>query len=112
MALSVKELTETLNLKIIAGENGLANTVKNVYIGDLLSWVMGNATEGDAWITIQGHVNIAAVALLTNVSCVIVCESAEVAAQTIEKANLEDIPLLTSELPAYELAIKMHEVLL
>ena len=31
------------------------------YAGDLLSWVMGRAKEGDAWVTIMSNVNIVAV---------------------------------------------------
>ena len=104
MLMSVSEFAEKMNLEVVAGEGGLKNKIKGVYIGDLLSWVMGRAKEGDAWITIQGHVNIVAVALLAVVSCIVVCESAEVSEQTIEKANIEDIPILTGKLPAYETA--------
>ena len=104
MALTVKEFAEKLNLKVAAGEKSLGNEIKGMYIGDLLSWVMGKAKEGDAWITIQGHLNIVAVAMLTSVSCIIVCESAEVNDQTVERADAENIAILTSSLNAFELA--------
>jgi len=112
MALTVAELAEKLNLKFIAGTVGSTNVIEGAYVGDLLSWVMGRAKESDAWITIQGHENIIAVAALAAVSCVVVCESAELYGRTAEKAEREGIPLLTSELPAYELAVKLHEILL
>lgn len=32
--------------------------ITGVYIGDLLSWVMGRAQSGDAWITIMSNANI------------------------------------------------------
>ena len=35
--------------------------VTSAYIGDLLSWVMGKAKSGDAWITIMSNKNILAV---------------------------------------------------
>ena len=104
MIRTVRELAELMNLDVMAGEGGLDNPVSGMYICDLLSWVMGKAQEGDMWVTIQGHVNIVAVALLTVVSCIVVCESAEVMDQTISKANDENIPLLRSELTAYRLA--------
>jgi hypothetical protein len=34
------------------------------YTGDLLSWVMGRASCGNAWITIMSNINIIAVASL------------------------------------------------
>ena len=36
--------------------------VSGVYIGDLLSWVMGRAGADEAWITIMSNRNIVAVA--------------------------------------------------
>jgi len=106
MAITVREFAEKMDCKIVAGESGSDNTVNGMYIGDLLSWVMGNAKEGDAWVTIMGHVNVVAVALLTVVSCVVICESAEISPQTIEKANLEGIPILSGKMPAFETARK------
>ena len=48
--------------------------VKGAYIGDLLSWVMGRAQENNAWITIMSNINVAAVASLADVACVILTE--------------------------------------
>ena len=31
--------------------------IEGAYCGDLLSWVMGRAKSGDAWITIKGVLN-------------------------------------------------------
>lgn len=92
------------DFKIVAGEEGLDNQIKGVYIGDLLSWVMGKAREFDVWITIQGHLNIIAVAALTGVSCIIVAEGAEIEADTIKKAELEDILLISTKLTSYDVA--------
>ena len=45
--------------------------VEGGYCGDLLSWVMGRARSGNAWVTIMTNVNVVAVAALTDVSCVV-----------------------------------------
>lgn len=100
----VKDIIEKFQLEPLSALGALDNEIKNVYIGDLLSWVMGRAKENCAWITIQGHVNIIAVATLVNAACIIVCENAEISADTIEKAESEEIPLLKSKLNSYELA--------
>ena len=48
--MTVRELGERLSLKELAGAGGLTREVTGCYIGDLLSWVMGRAREGDVWI--------------------------------------------------------------
>ncbi len=84
--------------------------ITDIYIGDLLSVVMGKAKEGNAWLTIQGHINIVAVALLTGVSCIIVCENSEVDANTIEKATNEEISVFSTPLSAFHAAKKLIEL--
>lgn len=74
------------------------------YVGDLLSWVMGRAQSGDAWITIMSNINIAAVAALTDAACVIIAEGVELGDNIIEVAKSKGINILSSEKKAFELA--------
>ncbi len=104
--MTVKELAEKLELTVVAGEDALDNAVKGVYIGDMLSWVMGKLREGEAWITIQGHLNIIAVANLTNAACIIIAEDAEVSADTIKKADIISIPVLKTKESMYSVVKK------
>jgi len=106
----VEELCQKLDLSLIAGASGLQREVDGVYIGDMLSWVMGRAQEKQLWITIQTNLNILAVALMADISCIVIAENAEIPAETIEKANDEGIPLLQSSLTAYQLAAKLAGV--
>ena len=78
--------------------------INHAFIGDLLSWVMGHAKSEDAWITILGHPNIIAVALLRELSCVVIAHEAQIQPETIEKANEEDFLILKSPLSAFEIA--------
>jgi predicted transcriptional regulator len=102
-AMKVSQVAERLGLRQLAGGEGLEAEVSGVYAGDLLSWVMGRAKEKNIWVTIQGHVNVAAVALLTGVSCVVVAEGAEVSQELIEKAAAEEIPLFSSQEDTFRL---------
>ena len=77
--------------------------IKSAFIGDLLSWVMGHAKSNDAWITILGHPNIIAVALLRELACVIIAHDAQIQQETIAKANEEDFLILKSPLSAFEI---------
>lgn len=102
--MTVKEICDRLDLKPITGDCGLNREVSGVYICDLLSWVMAHAQKGDAWITIQSHSNTIAVASLLELSCIIICEDAEIEEDTIKKAIDEEIPVLSSTKSAFMLA--------
>ena len=104
--MKVSELAETEGFRAIAlPEPG--REIEGCYIGDLLSWVMGRAREGNAWVTIMSNINIEAVASLADVSCVILAEGVEPDAQVCETALAKGINLITAGLPAYEVAVKL-----
>ncbi len=83
--------------------------IGGVYIGDLLSWVMGRASTDDAWITIMSNINVVAVASLADVACVLFAEGVMPDDTVIATAADKGINLLVSDLAAYELAIRLHE---
>jgi len=109
--MKVKDLAEKLSLKVLAGEIGLDKEVEGGYCGDLLSWVMSHASKGDSWITVQIHPNIIAVAVLLELSCIIIPENIGVEQLTIDKANAESIPLLQSPDHAFELCAKIKSMI-
>ena len=73
------------------------------YTCDLLSHVMGKGQADMAWITVQAHMNVIAVAALLDFACVIIPENLPVEAPIIKKAQDEDIIILSSSMTAYEL---------
>lgn len=79
--------------------------IKGVYIGDLLSWVMGRVKADDAWITIMSNINIVAVASLADVSCIILAEGVELERSVSQTAALKGINVISTKLPAYETAM-------
>ena len=85
--------------------------VNGVYIGDLLSWVMGRAQSGNIWITIMSNINVAAVASLADVSCVILAEGVVPDSEVLGAARAKDINILSSSLPAYDTALLVAEIL-
>lgn len=105
----VSDIVALDGFKLVAGKEAVGNSVDCVYIGDLLSWVMGRAPENNAWVTIQGHINIIAVALLTTASCIIIAEGAEINPDTIAKADGEGIPVLSTGFSSFEVARIMIE---
>ena len=81
--------------------------VSGVYIGDLLSWVMGRAGFDNAWITIMSNINVIAVASLSDVACVILAEGVSLDDEVKNTAQEKGINVLKSSEPAYETALKL-----
>ena len=109
--MKVKELVEKLNLKVLSGEKGLEREIDACYISDLLSDVMGNALEGNIWITLQTHKNVMAVASLKEMACIILVKNLVPNDETIEQSNEEDLPILQTNLPTYEIAGLVYNLL-
>jgi len=103
---TVYQLINKLDLTLLTGEMHLDKKITGFYIGDMLSWVMANAEEGQAWITIQSNINVVAVGVMTDISCIIVAENADVPPETLEKAEEEGIPILHTTSTAYQIATK------
>jgi hypothetical protein len=108
--MTVLSLKETLHLTAFALPQD-ERQISGGYAGDLLSWVMGRAQEGDAWVTIMSNPNIVAVAALTDVSCVILCEGVTPDAGVAALADEKGINLLGSELSAFALAARISQLL-
>lgn len=108
--MTVNELLTRAELTAAALPDG-DREITGVYIGDLLSWVMGRATSGDAWITIMSNRNIAAVATLADTACVILAEGVQPDEGVAELAEQKGINLLLSEVSAYDTALRLRDAL-
>ena len=110
--MTVKELKEKLNLHYICNE-GLAEekNVTGCYCGDLLSWVMSRATEGDAWLTVMGNVTSIGVAVLADVACIILTENAPADADAIKRAEENDVIILGTDKNSYQIAVEISKLI-
>ena len=81
--------------------------IVGAYMGDLLSWVMAHGEEGMAWVTVQTHLNVIAVAVLSDMACVVLPEGIRMEAESLQKARDEGMAVLTSPLTAYEICGKL-----
>ena len=85
--------------------------VSGVYIGDLLSWVMGRAGADEAWITIMSNRNIVAVATLADTACILLAEGVQPDEGVAALAQEKGINLLTSPHSAYDTALALSRLL-
>lgn len=113
MAKTVREIAESLSLRLLAGgdEDTLCECVTGGYVGDLLSWVMARAQSGNAWITVMGNINAPAVATLTGCAMIILAENAPLDEEAKAKCDMGSIPVYASEENAYSLAVRLHHAL-
>ena len=109
--MTVNELLDHLALEIVAGENGLDKEINGGYTGDLLSLVMAKAKEGDVWMTVQGHENAVAVAVLLGISAIILTEGVKPNELMCQKADENEIPVLTTVLGSYEMCVEIEKLL-
>ncbi len=108
--MKVSEIVEKLDLKVYSGQKGLDREISGGYVSDLLSDVMGNAREGEVWITLQVHHNVMAIASLKDLAAVILVNNLEPQENTAMHSNDENIPILGTSLPTFEIAGKLFQI--
>jgi len=108
--MTVKQLADACSLTRFALPRPDAE-VTGGYVGDLLSWVMGRARRDDAWLTIMSNANVAAVALLAEVSCVVLTEGVKPDDALQARAAEHGVNLLGSEKSTFELAAELGRML-
>jgi hypothetical protein len=105
--MKVSELLQALELEVHSAGNGEADVFCGV-VGDLLSFVMGHAPEGATWVTIQNHVNVAAVAVLREIPLILLSDGRKPAPELVERCRSETLALASSPLSAFELCGKLY----
>ncbi len=109
--MQVNDIVKALDLKLFGGEQGLNREVNGGYTCDLLSDVMGFASEGKIWITLQTHKNVMAIASLKDLAAVILIKDFAPDADMLEQANEENIPVLGTSLQAFEISGQLYNLL-
>lgn len=108
--MTLQELTAKLDLTVFHLAEP-ERPVTGAYCGDLLTWVMSNAPADGAWLTIMSNVNVAAVAVLTDVSCIILTESVRPDDPLLDRARTQGVNLLGTDLSTYACALKLGALL-
>lgn len=99
--------------KLVEGEIAVGTgeeTAQSVYVGDLLSDVMGHAGEDCALVTIQNHLNTLAVCTLVGCQVVVLCHSRPVPPDMAEGAKREEVAIITTKLSQYQVALALSSL--
>jgi hypothetical protein len=106
--MTVTELARLLDCAIVGAGDAGVRDVRGGYASDLLSDVMANAQDGDAWITMQRHVNTVAVAQLKNLAAIVIVNGRQPEPDTAARAAEHGVPLVTTPLAAFDAAGRMY----
>ena len=106
--MKLDEIIKACNLQIACGNRLSDRDVTGGYASDLLSDVMANSRKGDIWITLQVHPNIVAVAKLKEIIGIIMINGRKPEKETITKAQAEGLPIMTTDMPAFEIIGKLY----
>ena len=81
------------------------------YAGDLLSWVMGRAKEGDAWVTIMTNANTVAVCTLADPACIVLAEGVEPEPEMLKRAREQGINVIGTKLDSFTASVRIASLL-
>ncbi len=106
--MKLKTILELPDLKVLA-EGNPDREISKVFCCDLLSIAMSKAPADGVWVTVMGNKNTLAVAALTDTACIVLAEGVSLDEDTLARAAQEGIAVAASELPVFDLALKIYQ---
>ena len=108
--MTVNELLNTADFSPVHIADG-EREICGGYAGDLLSWVMGRAKEGDAWVTIMSNVNIVAVCTLADPACIVLSEGVTPDAEALKRAQEQCVNIVSTKLDTFSACARIASML-
>jgi len=108
--MKLKELAEQLGWELKTQNVPVEAEVKTGYASDLLSDVLANSIEGDLWVTRQTHLNIVAIAVMRDLSGILLVNGAQPDPDTVEKAVEKMVPIFRTPLPTFEIVGRLYQL--
>jgi len=108
--MTLATIIEELGLEVKSAGGDLTHEVTGAYVSDMLSDVIANSKEGQLWVTLQVHPNIVAVATLKDLAGIVLVNGRQPEKETLARAKEENIPVMTTRLPTFELAGKLYRL--
>lgn len=107
--MTVRELAQNKGFAALNATGNEDAAINGGMCCDLLSWAMANGQEGMAWVTVQTHMNVVAVAALHDMACIILAHNNVMPPEVLAKATQEGISVVQSALTAFEVCGILHE---
>jgi len=106
--MKVSELEKKLGLKPLNAV--YEKDIDGVFISDMVSDIVAGAKPNNLLFTIQTHKNLIATANLVDISAIVFVRNKQPLQDVVELADRAEITLFTTDLDAWKLAIKLHEM--
>ena len=109
--MTVQDLVNRELFRVVNRGDEPEREITKPFCCDLLSIAMGKAPAGCAWVTVMANMNTLAVSALTDTACVILAEGAVLDDAARKKALDQEITVLSTDMPVFEAALKIHGML-
>ena len=107
--ISLEKICNELGTEVhVAGDP--AREIEKVVVGDLLSFIMGSDADGAAWVTIQSHLNVAAVAVLKDTPMVVIAAGRKPADDLKARCEAEKIALVTAKGSIFDVCLQLGKM--
>jgi predicted transcriptional regulator len=106
----LKDIVKTIGLKARTASEQLEVEISGGYASDLLSDVLANAQPGNLWVTLQVHQNVVGVAVVRELSGIIIVNGKEPDKETLKRAQEEGIPIMVTKLPTFEVVGRLYQL--
>jgi hypothetical protein len=106
--MTAAEICATVNGALAVNVDDASAT--GVYVGDLLSDVMGHAVEDCVLVTIQNHLNTIAVCTLAGIEAIVICHDRPVPDDMAEAAAREEVAIITTPLSQYAASVALSSL--
>jgi hypothetical protein len=107
--MKLSEIVKEFGLDVKAGAGSLDREVTGGYASDLLSDVLAHAEDGALWVTLHIHQNIVAVASHKDLAAIVLVQGRAPEQDTVAKAEEEHIPILVTDLSAFEFVGRLYK---
>ena len=107
--MELQEIINSLSLEVKTPELDLHREVTGGYVSDLLSDVLAHAEDGILWVTLHIHQNIVGVASHKGLAGIVLVQGRVPEKDTVAKAEEEEIPILVTDLPAFEFVGRLYK---
>lgn len=108
--MTLAQINEIIKLKLVSDRFNAERNVSCACVSDILSDVMARAPRDCIWITNQSHENVIAIAFFKELTAVIFANGVVPDEESVQKANLKNITLLTCDANAFDLAGQLYHL--
>ncbi len=108
--MKLKELADRMGWELETRNIPLESDVRGGYASDLMSDVVANSVEGDLWVTRRANSSIVAIAVMRDLSGILLVNGAQPDAETVKEAEKKMVPIFRTPLPKFETVGRLYQL--